>query len=140
MASLDHTAASLRIIGDDLDPFEITRLLGHEPTNAETKGQQIVGSVTGNVRVARSGSWRLVARKQSPGDLDAQIREILSKLTADLNVWRNLAERYRVDLFCGLFLKGVNEGMSISAEALASLGNRGIEIGLDIYAGDASDT
>jgi hypothetical protein len=140
MASLDHTAASLRIIGDDLNPAEITQLLGHEPTNAETKGQEIVGSATGNIRIARSGSWRLNAVKQSPGDLDAQIREILSKLTDNLNVWKNLAGKYRMDLFCGLFLKGVNEGASISAESLASLGNRGIEIGLDIYAGDTSDT
>jgi hypothetical protein len=140
MASLDHTAASLRIFGDDLDPEELTRLLGHEPSVSELKGQEIVGKTTGNIRVARTGSWRLHASRQAPGDLDAQIVELLSKLSSDLSVWRGVSERFRMDLFCGLFLKGGNEGATISAKSLASLGNRGIELGLDIYGGDASDT
>ena len=140
MASLDRTAASLRIFGDDLDPRELTLLLGHEPSGAELKGQEIVGKSTGNIRIAKTGSWRLSATKQSPGDLDAQIEEILSKLSNDLTVWKRIAERYRVDLFCGLFLNGGNEGMTISATSLAAVGNRGIDMGLDIYGGDASDT
>lgn len=140
MASLDHTAASLRIIGDDLDPKELTDLLGHEPSAAERKGQEVMGKSTGNIRVARTGSWRLEATRQAPGDLDAQIQEILSKLSDDLSVWRGLSERYQVDLFCGLFLGGVNEGVSVSARSLAALGNRGIELGLDIYGGDSGET
>jgi hypothetical protein len=139
MPALDHTAASLRIIGDDLDPLEITRLLGHEPTSTERKGQEIVGKSTGKVRVARTGAWRLEARARAPGDLDAQIGEILSKLSSDLGVWQKLAERFRVDLFCGLFLSGSTGGEVVSAESMAALGNRRIELGLDIYGGD-SDT
>jgi hypothetical protein len=94
MASLDHTAASLRIFGDDLDPEELTRLLGHEPSVSELKGQEIVGKTTGNIRVARTGSWRLHASRQAPGDLDAQIEELLSKLSSDLSVWRGVSERF----------------------------------------------
>ena len=136
MASLDRTAASLRIFGDDLVPKEITLVLGHEPSDAEIKGQAIVGKSTGKIRVANTGSWRLSATKQSPGNLDAQIEEILSKLSSDLSVWKNLSERYQVDLFCGLFLNGGNEGLAISPKSLAALGLRGIELGLDIYGGD----
>ena len=44
--------------------------------------------------------------------------------------------RYDVDLFCGLFMREGNEGLAISSKYLAELGARGIEIGLDIYAGD----
>src|SRR5689334_883760 len=99
MPALDHTAASLRIFGDDLDPLEITRLLGHEPSSAERKGQEIVGKSTRAIRVARTGSWYLVAERRAPGDLDAQIVEILSKLSSDLGVWQQLAERFRIDLF-----------------------------------------
>jgi hypothetical protein len=135
MASLDHTAASLRIFGDDLNPKELTLLLGHEPSHSELKGQEIVGTSTGNVRIARTGFWVLSAAKQAPGNLDAHIDEILSKLSSDLSVWRKVTERYRTDLFCGLFLNGGNEGVSISPKSLAALGNRGIEMGLDIYGG-----
>ena len=136
---MDHTAASLRIMGDDLDPLEITLLLGHEPSSAERKGQEIVGKSTGRVREARTGSWRLEARARAPGDLDAQIGEILSKLSSDLGIWQKLAERFRMDLFCGLFLSGGTGGEVVSAKSMAALGSRGIELGLDIYGGD-SDT
>jgi len=84
--------------------------------------------------------WRLGATKRAPGNLDAQIDEILSKLSSDMAVWKRISERYHVDLFCGLFLAGGNEGLTISPKSLADLGNRGIELGLDIYGGDASDT
>ena len=136
---MDHTAASLRIMGDDLDPLEITLLLGHEPSSAERKGQEIVGKSTGRVREARTGSWRLEARARAPGDLDAQIGEILSKLSSDLGTWQKLAERFRMDLFCGLFLNGGTGGEVVSAKSMAALGSRGIELGLDIYGGE-SDT
>jgi len=139
MPALDHTAATLRIIGDDIDPVEITRLLGHEPTSAERMGQEIVGKSTGKVRVARTGSWRLEAGPRSPGDLDAQIGEILSKLSSDLDIWQKLAERFRMDLFCGLFLSGGSGGEEIAAKSMTALGSRGIVLGLDIYGGD-SDT
>jgi hypothetical protein len=139
MPALDHTAASLRIIGDDLDPLEITHLLGHEPSSAERKGQKIVGKSTGKVRVARTGSWHLEARARSPGDLDAQVDEILSKLSGDLGIWQKLAGRFRMDMFCGLFLSGGTGGEVVSAKSMAALGSRGIELGLDIYGGD-SDT
>jgi hypothetical protein len=61
---------------------------------------------------------------------------LLSKLTDDFNVWASIAERYKLDLFCGLFMQGSNEGLSISPKSLAALGLRQIELGLDIYGGD----
>jgi len=67
--------------------------------------------------------------------LDGQINEILSRMTADLAVWRSITEKYRADLFCGLFMGVSNEGLSISSQPLAALGMRGIELSLDIYAG-----
>jgi hypothetical protein len=40
-----------------------------------------------------------------------------------------------MDMFCGLFMKNENEGLSLSAESLAMLGERSIELSLDIYDG-----
>ncbi len=65
--------------------------------------------------------------------MDGQIREILSQLSGDLSVWRSITQRYHVDLFCGLFLRESNEGLTLSSQSLAALGERGIEMGMDIY-------
>jgi len=133
MACISRSAATLRIIGDDLVPDEITRLLGATPTQAQTKGDKIVGKKTGKVRIARFGMWRLQALDCEPEDLDGQISFIFNQLTKDLTVWGSFSSKYKIDLFCGLFMECSNEGMELSPESLSVLGSRGIKIGLDVY-------
>lgn len=88
------------------------------------------------MRIAKTGSWRFHATERVPGDLDAQVSEILDQLTPDLGVWASLS-RYEPDLFCGIFMASSNDGLPLSAKALLALGERGIALDLDIY--DSSD-
>ncbi len=120
-------------MGDDLDPDEISSLLGGEPTFSQRKGDQIIGKVTKRVRVAKSGMWSISVSDREPGDLDGQIAEILNPLTQDLEIWKDVVSRYRADLFCGLFMGSGNDGLSLSPESLLALGSRGIMIDFDIY-------
>jgi hypothetical protein len=136
MAQLQKSVVALRIWGDDLTPDEITTLLGASPTRAQTKGDRFVGKKTRHVRIAKAGMWSLCASDREPEDMDGQIHEILSQLTGDLTVWQTITRKYYADLFCGLFMRVGNEGLTVSSQSLAALGARGIEMGLDIYAGD----
>lgn len=133
MATVNRTVATLRIGGDALDPASISRMLGHEPTSAQVKCEEVIGPKTGQVRIAKTGMWRLDASDQVPGNLDAQVEEILGRLTPDLSVWRDISAHHSIDLFCGLFMLQGNEGLSISPTSLSALRSRGIEFGLDIY-------
>lgn len=128
MAGIAVTTASLRVFGDDLDPQEVTTLLGAEPTSAIRKGEPRRSGA-----VARTSGWVLRVADRQPGDLEAQVIELLSRLTDDLDVWRRLSGRYDVSIFCGLFMDLGNEGLDFSPETLAALGVRGIAIGFDIY-------
>lgn len=132
MGALDHSVATLRFSGDDLVPEEISELLGASPTESCRKGQELVGKRTGTVRIARTGSWRLSAVRREPEDLEAQVFEILDRLTPTISVWQSLS-RYEPDLFCGIFMASGNDGLPLSAKALLALGQRGIALGLDIY-------
>jgi hypothetical protein len=125
--------AALRFFGDDLDPTEITRLLGAAPSMSQRKGDVLTSQDSGRTRTAKFGSWILEAGDRQPEDLDGQIGEILGKLTPTLAVWSALSTRYRVDLFCGLEMRESNEGVEISTKSLVSLGERGIKLGLDVY-------
>jgi hypothetical protein len=138
MAQLNRSVAALRITGEALRPEDITALLGHKPTRAQTKGEELVGRVTGNKRIAKFGMWLLEATPSEPESLDAQIEELLGKLTADLSAWAHINDSHEVDLFCGLFMDGSNEGLSVSPTSLQSLGQRGIELALDIYGPDST--
>jgi hypothetical protein len=86
-----------------------------------------VGRNTGSVRIAKFGMWRLAAADTEPRDLDAQINSI----GRHTSVWKRLAAAFEVDLFCGLFMQRENEGLSISPESLAMLGERGRALALD---------
>lgn len=76
----------------------------------------------------------LKAEKRRPEDLNAQIQELLGKLPTDVSIWNSFSTRYSIDLFCGLFMSELNEGLSISSESIKALGERSILLGLDIYA------
>ena len=136
MAQIHTSVATLRIAGEKLIPSEITSFLGWEPSFSHEKGQELIGSKTGKRRVAKFGMWSLEASEQNPENIEAQIFEILDRLSSKLDVWEFLGTEYEVDLFCGLFMKKSNEGMEISAKALKALGDRGILLSFDIYDGN----
>jgi len=120
-------------MGDELRPEEITRLLGCGPTRSQRKDEVIRHPESGKERVARIGMWSLEAEDRVPSDPDAQVEEMLSKLTSDLNVWRSVTSTFRVDVFFGFFMHQWNEGVSLAPATMAALGARGIKAGFDIY-------
>jgi len=135
MAALHRAVATLRVVGDDLDPDEVSQLLGAQPSRSERKGQALQ-TRSGHVRTAPTGVWRLDAPATEPEDFDRQVATLLRALTPDLGTWQRLAARYRVDLFCGWFMRGGNEGVDVAPETLLALGSRHIKLGLDIYGPD----
>jgi len=75
----------------------------------------------------------LEVKPTEPEDVNSQVAEILARLPEDPRVWAELGRRFRVELFCGWFLNDSNQGVAISAANLRALGERGIELQLDIY-------
>ncbi len=134
MPALEKSVVTLRISGDTLVPDEITRLLGAAPTAAQAKGDEIIAPRTGARRIAKGGLWRLCVEDRAPEDMDAQIQGLLRQLTPDLSVWRRIADVCKIDLFCGLFMGDTNDGLILSPTSLTALGERHIELQLDIYA------
>ncbi|PUA80511.1 DUF4279 domain-containing protein [Nocardioides currus] len=135
MAELARAVASLRVVGDDLQPDDVSALLGCAPTNAWAKGDTLTSH--GASRTARFGMWSLQAEEAEPGDLDAQVAAILSRLTQDETVWAEVGYRYDLDLFCGWFMKYGNEGTTIGPDTMSALGRRGIPLDIDLYGGDS---
>lgn len=135
MAELSRAVAALRIVGDDLRPDEVTALLGASPSRSFAKGDEIRHR-RAPIRVAKFGLWTLDAPETEPADLDAQVNVLLQPLTPDLGRWRQLSDKFSLDLFCGWFMKFANEGLAVAPATLKSLADRHIELDLDIYAGD----
>jgi Domain of unknown function (DUF4279) len=134
MPHLSRAVAMLRIVGPDLQPEEISAILGSQPSRSEVKGESVQSRHGLEPRVAKNGVWRLEAAPTEPEDFDLQVEQLLSGLTQDLRAWNELSERFKLDVFCGWFMKESNEGVDIKPSTLAALGSRGISLALDIYA------
>ena len=132
MTMIAKSVVTLRIMGDAVVPTEVSKLLGCEPSGSYSKGQ-VMTSPSGKQVTRKSGMWMIETDDSEPGAVDAQVSKILSQLNPDLAVWKKLSEDYKIDLFCGLFMDEVNEGLELSPATLGALGQRGIMLGLDIY-------
>lgn len=131
MASIARARASLRFFGDDLDPDEVTRLLGAQPSDSYRSGEEILGKAT--TRIAPTGAWFKQSELPPEAELDSHIRSVLDPLTSDLDIWRSLLDRFSADVFCGVFLDHINEGFELSPATSAALGARGLPVAFDIY-------
>lgn len=129
MGRIHETAASLRFVADDLEPGEITRLLGAEPHLAYRKGD----IVERRSSPATYGMWLRKVPRRSPGDLDGQVADLFDGLSPELDRWRDLASRYRAEVFVGLFLRNGNQGITLSAATLSAMASRGLVLDFDIY-------
>jgi hypothetical protein len=113
---LAESSATLAVYGDDLDPKEVTALLGVEPTESFRRGYR---------RGPRSpatqyGAWFLEVRGGDPAGQDAQLEALLSKLPDSEDVWRKLADQYRVQVRFALHMDGWNKGCNRPVQAVST--------------------
>jgi hypothetical protein len=133
MGPLHEAVATLRVSRTDLDPDDVSRLLGMQPTYSQREARDPVSSAAVPPQAIRRGLWRLKAQATETADIDHQVSALLSQLTQDLSVWGCLAANYKIDLFCGWFMKEGNEGVEISPTSLSRLGERHVMLALDMY-------
>src|SRR5262245_1846363 len=125
----------LRVCGDDLDPNEVTRLMGRAPTRSQRKGQPVLDASGQVKRVARTGSWLLDYQLSPEATIAEGIESLLAGLPNDKELWATLGRRHRADLLCYVFIRGVNQGFNLSPQVMEMLAARGVELGVDIFCG-----
>jgi hypothetical protein len=131
---VDSSKITLRLSGEELDPDQITGILGCAPTLTHRRGLPI-SSHEGS-HLARKGRWHLeIASRDLHGrdDVEDGIKALLEQLPSDLALWASLTSMYEVDVFCGLFLEADNRGFAVSAKTSKLLSDRHLNIGFDIY-------
>ena len=134
---IDETSIALRVFGDDLIPKEVTERLRIEPTSHCLKGDIFRGKRYD--RIEKTGKW-LHSRPHVTGDVDEIVQSLLGDLPADAEVWNWIHRRFDADLFLGIWMNDWNRGFTIDAATSASLGERGLTIGYDIYCDTSSDS
>jgi hypothetical protein len=131
---VDEYRISLGFYGDQLDPNELSRLLGALPTSHCRKGDVAVGKHAS--RLERTGRWLLAMPVQVGEPLEPQLRRLLSALTPDLSVWRSITDRYKTRFVICAWVRSWNRGLEIDPAIVREISDRGLGIGVDIYVDD----
>jgi hypothetical protein len=127
---IDESGATLVVLGEELDPDEVTALLGVQPTHAFRQGDR----PGPRSPPSRHGGWMLEVRGQAPDGPEVQLRKLLMQLPTSDAIWRELRERYRVNVSFGLHMEAWNRGFTLDPVDLGRIGRMGVPMGFDIYA------
>jgi hypothetical protein len=131
---VDKFKITLRIYGEELDPDQISALLGCAPTVAERKGLPV--SIGEGSRIANRGRWSLTIDSKDcdeRDDVEDGVKMLLARMPSDADLWASLTSTFRVDVFCGIFMASSNRGFGISAEVSKLLTDRHLNISFDLY-------
>jgi hypothetical protein len=126
---IDWSRLTLGIHGEDLDPDEISRLLGCAPSTAHRRGDACRGGPPWP-----RGAWLLSVEGKSPTGPEELVQLLLASLPADDGLWANLRSRFRLQLSFGIFTERWNRGFDLSADAVRRINALGAGLGFDIYA------
>lgn len=130
---------AFRIIGDNLDPEQITSLLGIDPDYSHKKGEaNNRKNKLGKIIVGtphKTGIWTINSDLPETSTLEEHIVSLLVRLDSAHDKIRQLSkEGYRVDIYCGHFLKhGYQGGFDVSPEVLERMGKMGIHLAVSTH-------
>jgi hypothetical protein len=137
----EYCSCKLRIRGDDLDPHQVTKLLGLEPSEAHRLGDHLPyppnhkDAGKPSDLIARTGTWKLAVdqEKKWSWDAEAQLDYWCVFLTTREAAIRELQGRgYEVILDCFLD-EGPVVYLDLSAELMQTLGNLGVVLKFAFY-------
>lgn len=131
---VDKVRVTLALYGHDLDPVEISNLLGCEPTSSHRRGESRIGKKTGRKTLHGQGAWLLSVEGRAPRTADELTRELLERVPSDDNLWLDLGRRFKVEMRYGVFLEAWNRHFGLSREVVRRVSRLCASLELDVYA------
>ena len=130
-----YTHAWLRVMSDDLNPNEITHIMGVSPTETQRKGEPWTGR--GSQTYKKSGWWISTQGILTSRDARHHFDWILERIRGKKEAFRVLHSRsYLVDVCCRWDSKSGHGGPTLSPLQMQDLAELEIEVWFDVYVGD----
>jgi hypothetical protein len=121
------TSIALRMFGQELDPAEVTALLGVAPTSSCKKGDPFPGS---DLPICeQTGRWFFVKDKIK-GSVDQAVRDFLALFSDNLSIWNSLCNRFEVDL-CFAIKLGDQRKFDLKHKTIQMLLDRQLDLAFD---------
>ena len=131
---VDETHVMLGIYGHDLQPEEISIVLGCSATSGHRRGD-----TRGSGPPFTQGAWILKVEGKAPVEPDKLVQGLLSRVLIEPITWEQLVAKYRIRLSFTLFVGAWTRGFELSPTTVERLARLGIVIGFSIYADDGEE-
>ena len=121
------------------DANVVTQLLGIQPTHSHNAGQRHGPDLMGTWT---NGLWCLESQLPENQELELHIKSLLEKLlpaSERIRAYLDSDPRLGADFFVGLYVKEVNEMLTLSPETVRGMGELRAKLTLDIYLEDVPD-
>lgn len=125
----------MRLVGETLDPTEITRLLGVKPSTWNLKGEVpwVRGKQWGMRHPPPYGSWVRHVASRKPANLDAQVAELFAKLPNSKELWDDLADRYRGSVEVMLHIRPGSQNVGLLPQTMSAIADRRLLLEFSIF-------
>jgi len=136
----DYYSVSFRIIGNDLEPSEITMLLGMKADIEHKRGDTRTGiSKSGKmIKYApfNSGLWSIESNLDKYAGIQEHIMNLIGRIESKKDVLTRLNnDGFKMDFYCGYFFSITNQaGIRLTKELLKIVAELGIDLNVDLYA------
>jgi len=135
---IDAGEFSLVITSDDLDPAEVTGLLGIQPTDSHRRGDLNQAG-----RPFNFGRWRFATPRLDFRQDDSWCQKNFDTFVRSLpdspDAWSRIARDYDAQVFIHVWMKTWNREFDLSAFAVGELARRHLSLHIDTYYSDDDD-
>jgi hypothetical protein len=136
--ALGGYAAALHVSSEALQPADVTKLFGVEPSESETRGVPLRHADGTTIRTPSVGRWTLgvPASVSNAFNFNEAIDAVLAKLPKDAAIWRAVGLLGTMHVSVSLALDESNGEMWLEPQLLSFLGERGVGVHVEIWRRD----
>lgn len=125
---------SFGMSGDELDPEEVTRLLGTQPTHAHRRGDRIPTTSDRAAHYYGTGVWLIESRLSGVTDVDSHIADLLAMIPRlDAVVPELVNSGVRCAIRAAVMFSGYCVGFTVSQKVIRRLAEIGLELDILAY-------
>ena len=133
---MDNTSENVRcyvsfvISGLELEPDEVSRLLGIKPDYSHRKGDVKKSSRSDDTLIRKNGHWSLRSKLSDYESLEVHLCALLDRLKGKEAAIKSLAEENEIGFGCDLW---ETIGVELPAHILRSIADFNASLGITIY-------
>lgn len=128
----EEFSVGIEFYSKTLDRQEITKLLDAEPTKSWNPNERHAVGNSNKTRITDWGKWYL-SSEQDKTDLNLKLKDLLGRLTEDLENWKTLTSKYETCISIAGYMKNWNREFILNPDIMKMLSDRNLKIVFDIY-------